>query len=56
MTKSNGEGRRLIKGGGVRLDNEKIGDPEADLTAASVGEGAVLRVGKKRAIRVIPAL
>ncbi len=57
ITRSNGEGRRLIQGGGVRLDNARIDDPDALLDAARVGaEGAVLRVGKKRAVRVVSSL
>jgi len=54
ITTSKGEGRRLIQGGGVRLDNDKVSDPEAEITLARVGDaGAVLRVGKKRAVRVV---
>jgi len=54
LTASRGEGRRLIQNGGVRLDNEKVNDPEQDLVAQDVGEeGVVLRVGKKRAVRVL---
>ena len=55
MVKSRGEGRRLIKGGGVKLNGDKVTDPEADLTLADVGDGAVLRIGKKRALRVVAA-
>ena len=56
LTKSNGEGRRLIKGGGVKLDNEKVTDPEAAIDPASLGdEGRVARVGKKRAVRIVRA-
>jgi len=54
LTSSRGEGRRLIKGGGVRLDNERVADPEADLpTELARDAGVVLRVGKKRAVRVV---
>lgn len=53
LTRSLGEGRRLIKNGGVRQDGEKVADPDHELDAGSLGgEGVVLRVGKKRAIRV----
>lgn len=55
ITKSKGEGRRLIKGGGVKLDGEKVTDSEHLLTVAAIGEGIVLRIGKKRAVRVVPA-
>ena len=37
LTSSRGEGRRLIKNGGVRLDNQKVTDAEQDLTAQDVG-------------------
>jgi tyrosyl-tRNA synthetase len=54
LVKSRGEARRMIKGGGVRLNGEKVDDPEAILEASAVGaEGAVLRVGKKRAVRIV---
>ncbi|MBW1878330.1 MAG: tyrosine--tRNA ligase [Deltaproteobacteria bacterium] len=54
LTSSRGEGRRLIRNGGVRLDNLKVTDAEQDLTAQDIGlEGVVLRVGKKRAVRVV---
>ena len=39
------EGRRLISGGGVRIDGEQIG--ELDLPAARL-DGAVVQVGKRR--------
>ena len=42
---SAGEGRRLISGGGVRIDGEQIAD--FDVPAASL-DGAVLQVGKRR--------
>lgn len=53
LTKSRGEARRLIKGGGVRVNTEKVSDPEATLGAQEVGlGGVVVRVGKKRACRI----
>jgi tyrosyl-tRNA synthetase len=56
LTKSNGEGRRLIKGGGVKLDNEKVSDPETTVSPDDLGdEGLVARVGKKRAVRIVSA-
>jgi len=42
---SAGEGRRLISGGGVRVDGEQLA--ELDIPAASL-EGAVVQVGKRR--------
>ena len=54
LTKSMGEGRRLIKNGGVRIDNDKVTEPDHQLDpAALAGDGVVLRVGKKRAVRVL---
>ena len=54
MTKSLGEGRRLIKNGGIRIGNDKVLDAERALEPSELaGEGTVLRVGKKRAIRVV---
>ncbi len=49
MAKTNGEARRLIEGGGVRLDSEQIGS--VDLQWAPV-DGAVLQVGKRRFARI----
>ncbi len=56
LTKSNGEGRRLIKGGGVRFNGQKLTDGEATLSASELAGGdAVLRIGKKRAVRLLLA-
>ena len=48
LAKSNGEARRLIKGGGVYLENEKITDEDFEI--ALPGEG-ILKVGKRRFLR-----
>lgn len=54
LTKSNGEGRRLIKNGGVRLNGEKVDDAEQELGPEHIIEGSiVLRLGKKRSIRLV---
>ena len=56
LVKSRGEGRRMIKGGGVRIGTDKVDDAEADLTLDHLSDdGVVLRVGKKRAVRIIAA-
>ncbi|MEF9988644.1 MAG: tyrosine--tRNA ligase, partial [Christensenella sp.] len=48
LTKSRGEGRRLIAGGGVLLNGEKITDEFRELTAADLINGeAMLKKGKK---------
>ncbi|MEN0064279.1 MAG: tyrosine--tRNA ligase [Myxococcota bacterium] len=51
LAKSRGEARRLLGQGGVKLDGERLDDPE--MLIAPGPEGSVLRVGKKRAVRVI---
>ncbi|MFK7788139.1 MAG: tyrosine--tRNA ligase [Phycisphaeraceae bacterium] len=52
FAKSNGEARRLIQGGGVRLHDEKIADPMRMVTADDVTDGHLLvRAGKKRLFR-----
>jgi len=50
LTKSNGEGRRAIDGGGVKLNNEKVGDTNMELTAA--GE-YIVQIGKRRFARIV---
>lgn len=54
LCKSRGEARRLVAGGGVRVNGVKIDDVEHILGPDILsGDGAVLRVGKKRAVRVV---
>ncbi len=50
LTKSNGEGRRAIDGGGVKLNGEKVSDTNLELTAA--GE-YIVQIGKRRFARII---
>jgi tyrosyl-tRNA synthetase len=50
LVASNGEARRLIQQGGVRLNGEKLAD--ADLEVAMSGE-LILQAGKRRFARVI---
>jgi tyrosyl-tRNA synthetase len=49
LTKSNGEARRLIKGGGVSIDGQKITDEEFEL---NIKNGMLLKVGKRRFLRL----
>ncbi len=44
---SSSEARRQIKGGAVRLDGEKITDPNMEFTKANLLSGKVLQLGKK---------
>lgn len=51
LVKSRGEARRMVQQGAVQLDGEKVSDFELLLEPGA--EGLVLRVGKKRAVRVV---
>ena len=49
---SNGEARRSIQGGGVRLDGEPVEDPDAEVAADAL-RGKVLSVGRRKLIRLV---
>ena len=49
LAPSNSEARRLIAGGGVRLDGQAIADPALDVVPA---DGMVVQVGKRRFVRL----
>jgi tyrosyl-tRNA synthetase len=51
LVASNKEGRRLIAQGGVRIDGEVVGDPDAAMTPADL-DGATLQVGRRRWVRI----
>ena len=44
---SKGEGRRLIQQGGISVDGEKLTDPTKTFTKAEIGEGIIIKKGKK---------
>ena len=50
LVKSNGEGRRLIKGGGARLNDVAIAGEDRVITVADIGGGGAIKLsaGKKR--------
>jgi tyrosyl-tRNA synthetase len=52
FSRSKGEAKRLIQGGGVKLDGEKVEDFEAALNLAA-GESVVLQVGKRKFLRLV---
>ena len=52
LTKSNGEGRRAIDQGGVKLNNEKVSDTNLELTMS--GE-YIVQIGRRRFARVVIA-
>lgn len=49
LTKSNGEGRRSIQGGGVKINGEKVSDENLEIACS--GE-YIIQVGKRRFARV----
>ncbi|NJL83447.1 MAG: tyrosine--tRNA ligase, partial [Chloroflexaceae bacterium] len=49
---SSGEGRRQIQGGAVKLDGDRISDPNLTFNSAEELAGKVLQVGKKKFIRL----
>lgn len=51
MARGTAEGRRLVEQGGVMLGEERITDPATDVPLEKL-QGAVLRVGPKRFVRV----
>ena len=54
FAKTNGEARRFVRGGAVRLGGEVVGDEKLTFRAADL-EGAVLQVGKRRYARIVAA-
>ena len=54
FAKTNGEARRFVRGGGVRLAGEVVQDERLSVSAADL-EGSVLQVGKRRYARVVVA-
>jgi tyrosyl-tRNA synthetase len=52
FAKTNGEARRFIRGGAVRLDGETIHDERLSLSVGEL-EGKVLQVGKRRYGRLV---
>ncbi|MFC7050645.1 tyrosine--tRNA ligase [Emcibacter nanhaiensis] len=57
LAKSKGEARRLVKGGGARLNDEKVEDSEQLITLDQLNEEGTIKLsaGKKRHILVEPA-
>jgi tyrosyl-tRNA synthetase len=50
LAASNGEARRLVKGGGAKLNNAPISEETRVITAADLDAGGILKLsaGKKR--------
>ena len=51
FAKTNGEARRFIKGGAVRIDGKPVDDEQFSVDTASL-DGSVLQVGKRRYARL----
>jgi tyrosyl-tRNA synthetase len=51
LAASNAEARRAVQQGGVKIDGEPLGDPEAELEAEALS-GKVLQVGRRRFARL----
>ena len=51
LASSNREARRLVQGGGVRLNGERVEDPELRLPVDSLDD-ALLQVGRKKWVRI----
>jgi len=49
LTASNGEARRMIKQGGVKVDGEKIVDPDLEIARSGA---SVFQVGKRKFMRI----
>jgi tyrosyl-tRNA synthetase len=52
MTTSNGEATRLIVGGGVQIDQQKISDPKLKIDLKS-GTSLIIKAGKKKFIKIV---
>jgi len=50
---SSSEARRQIQNGGVKLDGEKLADPNREFSAAAELEGKVLQLGRKTFRRLV---
>jgi tyrosyl-tRNA synthetase len=53
LASSNSEARRIMQGGGVELDGERVQNPNAHFTPDQLA-GRLLRVGKHRFARLVP--
>lgn len=49
---SNGEATRLVAGGGVSLDQQKVSDPKLNVQVKS-GQSIILKAGKKKFFKII---
>ena len=52
LVASNGEARRLIQGGGARIDDRSLADPQQTVDRSALSDGVKLSAGKKRHVLV----
>lgn len=52
LAESNSMGSRLIQGGGVQIDGEKVSDPKLKMTLKS-GQSFVIKAGKKKFAKIV---
>ena len=53
LAPSKSEGRRLVQGGAVTFKNERVSAFDLQISADDIGDGALLKKGKKNFIKVI---
>ena len=49
MVSSNGDAKRMVKQGAVKINDEKIDDP---FISIDPGSGNILKVGKRRFLKI----
>jgi tyrosyl-tRNA synthetase len=56
LTKSNGEARRQIKGGGLKINDKNVGDDKQEISESDINEDGVVKLsfGKKRHVLIKP--
>ena len=56
LVKSNGEARRQIKGGGLKVNDAAVNDEKASLSQADLTDDGVIKlsIGKKRHVLIKP--
>lgn len=47
LAPSNGEARRLVQGGGIAIDDQKVSDPKQTVDAQTLKNGVIIKKGKK---------
>jgi tyrosyl-tRNA synthetase len=53
LCQTSSEARRQIKGGGVKLDGQKVADASQEFATAADLDGRILQLGKKRFVRLV---